>query len=224
MGRKQIDLTGRKFGRWTVLGPDPESSAAKETRWICRCECGNQKSVARRLLMAGESQSCGCLQRERTKRPKNRADLTGRRFGKLEVLGLSHIRNKQTYWRCRCECGNEYTVRCASLTSGMTKSCGCEEAKNRKKVNARIAPYMQDGTNVAMIRSSRPNSQSKSGVRGVWFSKRDQRWVANITLAGKKHSKAFKNFEDAVAWRREKEEELFRPIIDEFTVTNSRLI
>lgn len=52
------DLTGSKFGRFTLLHIDSES---KRVKWICRCECGVEKSIYERLLISGESKSCGCL-------------------------------------------------------------------------------------------------------------------------------------------------------------------
>jgi len=54
------DLTSQRFGRWTVLG----SSASRRERWDCRCDCGTTRSVRGSTLVAGESRSCGCLQRE----------------------------------------------------------------------------------------------------------------------------------------------------------------
>lgn len=32
-----FDLTGKRFGRFTVIG----LSAEKRSRWVCRCDCGN---------------------------------------------------------------------------------------------------------------------------------------------------------------------------------------
>lgn len=55
-------------------------------------------------------------------------DLTGKRFKRLIVVGLSHKNPKEknlAYWRCLCDCGNEIIVRGISLSSGATKSCGC---------------------------------------------------------------------------------------------------
>lgn len=56
-----IDLTGKKFGRWTVIKADKD---AKPRKWICRCECGTVRSVFERSLVSGKSVSCGCYQRE----------------------------------------------------------------------------------------------------------------------------------------------------------------
>jgi hypothetical protein len=60
---KLIDLTGQRFGRWTVLRR-VESSKWRATKWLCQCDCGNQSVVVGTSLRRGESQSCGCLRNE----------------------------------------------------------------------------------------------------------------------------------------------------------------
>ena len=74
------DLTGRRFGRLTVLErvedyrcetwyPWLEKPIVNKTaQWLCRCDCGNEKVVIGANLRAGRTKSCGCLQRERRKR------------------------------------------------------------------------------------------------------------------------------------------------------------
>lgn len=54
-------------------------------------------------------------------------DLIGRRFGRLVVISESDRKSasRDTYWNCRCDCGNEGTVNGKSLRSGATQSCGC---------------------------------------------------------------------------------------------------
>lgn len=51
-------------------------------------------------------------------------DLTGQRFGRLVVTGLSHV-SQRSYWRCICDCGNPCVVCGSKLINGNTKSCGC---------------------------------------------------------------------------------------------------
>lgn len=57
-----IDLTGQKFGRWTVL--ERGENVKRETHWICRCECGKVKSVSSKNLRNHKTESCGCLHAE----------------------------------------------------------------------------------------------------------------------------------------------------------------
>lgn len=52
------------------------------------------------------------------------ADLSGKRFGRWEVLARDLAIGK-TAWFCRCDCGQERSVRSGHLQSGASQSCGC---------------------------------------------------------------------------------------------------
>ena len=53
-------------------------------------------------------------------------DIIGAKFGKLTVIKRAPNRNtRQSWWLCRCECGNEKEIRGLKLVRGHTKSCGC---------------------------------------------------------------------------------------------------
>lgn len=54
-----IDLTGKAFGRLTVLHR-AEASLSGHTRWHCFCACGKALDVLAQSLREGRSQSCGC--------------------------------------------------------------------------------------------------------------------------------------------------------------------
>ena len=55
-------------------------------------------------------------------------DLTGRRFGKLVVLERAEDDiNRNRMWLCQCDCGNRKIIGGRHLTSGRTKSCGCDQ-------------------------------------------------------------------------------------------------
>lgn len=67
MGRKIRDLTGQKFGMLTAIKrvEDKVSSTGKHyVMWLCKCDCGNDKVVARSALVKNETRSCGCLKGE----------------------------------------------------------------------------------------------------------------------------------------------------------------
>jgi hypothetical protein len=56
--------------------------------------------------------------------------LIGKRLGKLEVVGVRRVRlgNGQLYAKviCKCDCGNTIEIFWTSLSSRVTKSCGCD--------------------------------------------------------------------------------------------------
>lgn len=68
----------------------------------------------------------------------NFKNLTGKKFGRLTVIGVSRKvesgNRERYYWRCKCDCGNEKEVRTDCLTSGLVKSCGCLK-KDQDKIN-----------------------------------------------------------------------------------------
>lgn len=54
-----IDLTGRKFGKLTVI-QRIENSKTGLVKYECQCECGNKSKVVGATLVDGRTQSCGC--------------------------------------------------------------------------------------------------------------------------------------------------------------------
>ena len=57
--KKRLDLTGRVFGRLTVIEPAPDKK--NKTRWICKCKCGETIAVYSNSLIQQNTRSCGCL-------------------------------------------------------------------------------------------------------------------------------------------------------------------
>jgi hypothetical protein len=67
MGKFQ-DLTGKKFGKLIVIKQAEkhvQPSGTSYTRWLCKCECGNEVTVRTSDLTRGHTKSCGCLQKEK---------------------------------------------------------------------------------------------------------------------------------------------------------------
>lgn len=137
---KHIDLTGQKFGDWTVV-ERVSNDKHNNARYLCRCVCGKENEVNAHSLTSGKSLSCGC---NRTK------DLTGRRFGKLLVIKrVENNKFNKTQYLCRCDCGRE-TVKLASLLlSGKTTSCGKQELEGKRfgrlLAIKEVEPIINDG-------------------------------------------------------------------------------
>jgi hypothetical protein len=62
------NLAGQRFGRLTVLSVAPRKGASRGARWLCRCDCGNEKIIAAQALRRRLTLSCGCLHREAVSR------------------------------------------------------------------------------------------------------------------------------------------------------------
>lgn len=143
---KLIDLTGQKFGKWTVVGR-AENANNGAPMWRCRCECGTVAIVNGSNLRDGKSRGCGCRNME----PKD--NLEGLTFGRLTVERLAGFNGQRArIWRCKCECGNEVDVIAASLKNGATTSCGCRQRE--------IAARTGEATGT--------HRETKTRLYGVW--------------------------------------------------------
>lgn len=163
MGYK-IDMTGQKFGRWTVIGFDCNKN--RQTMWKCRCDCGTEKSVEGAHLRDGRSKSCGCLTREKTSL-RSRKDVTNQRFGRLVALYPTEERQSgKIIWLCKCDCGNEVKVPIDSLTGKNTQSCGC---LSKEKTSERFCIDLTGQTFGKLTVIKRDNT--KNYKRARWLCK-----------------------------------------------------
>lgn len=126
MGRK-IDLTGKVFGKLTVISEHPERTPQGSVQWVCQCECGNSTIVSGDNLRRNHTLSCGCQKKESAQ--ARVIDLVGQRFGKLVVVERADTIDRQLYWWCQCDCGKIIRVCGNNLKQGKTKTCGCTPSK-----------------------------------------------------------------------------------------------
>jgi hypothetical protein len=68
MSKKRVlakDRVGKKFNRLTIIGYETkESSGARISYAVCKCDCGNEITTKMSHVVDGVSKSCGCLKRE----------------------------------------------------------------------------------------------------------------------------------------------------------------
>lgn len=125
---KLIDLTGKKFAHFIILGRDYETQKIKKDKevfWYCQCDCGNKFSARGHDIRDGKILSCGCLKKENAKNI-NAKNLIGQHFGLLTVLyKCNYLKDNHYVWHCKCNCGNEKDILGKYLTTGQVKSCGC---------------------------------------------------------------------------------------------------
>lgn len=160
------DLTGQKFGRLTVLYELPERKNGK-IQWRCRCDCGNEKDVLSTSLTSGHTQSCGCLQKEKTSAANKRnIDLVGHRFGRLVVLSRSVTSAK---WVCRCDCGNLVEVTTTHLKTGHTKSCGCLQ----KDITSEIRGINLNGQRFGLLTVEGLDIEKSTSEKKYWICQCD---------------------------------------------------
>lgn len=180
----RYDLTGKTFGRLTVLYYDDT-----EKKWVCRCACGNTKLTRTYSLTSGDTKSCGCLNREYicTKK-RNYRDITGNRYGYLEVIEYVRSGKNGTEWKCYChKCGSERVI--PSVWLKRYKSCGClSKASARNHAEQLHESISEFNTNVARLKNPEPNKNNKTtGIKGV-CQLSNGKYVAYIGFNGKRYT------------------------------------
>ena len=145
-----IDMTGQRCGKLIVVERDLKPHNGKEAWWICKCDCGNVKSIRGSDLRRGKTKSCGCLSIQQAKENikiaqenSYKADLTNKKFGLLTALYATDKRNSQNYviWHCKCECGNECESSTQDLQRGHKLSCGCLISKGEQKISSLLKEH-----------------------------------------------------------------------------------
>ena len=123
---RNLDLTGRRFGRLIVLNKVEGKKYFSNFLWHCKCDCGNECNIPTSSLVQDKTHSCGCLQKE-TVSNANKKSLIGKKFGLLTVLEEipERDKSKQILYKCKCDCGNIKNFIGRNLSNGSTMSCGC---------------------------------------------------------------------------------------------------
>ena len=126
MKRNFIDLTGKRFGRLTVVGIYDRTPNGC-IRWRCRCDCGNEIPVFKSVLMRnnGSIKSCGCVYLDELKKH------IGEKKDYLEIIGVEQIGRKGRII-VRCCCGKEKKMKLSQFYNKNVHSCGCIGVKKGK--------------------------------------------------------------------------------------------
>lgn len=123
------DLTGRKFGRLTVVKRYGNTNGKRKLpTWLCQCDCGEIAIRTGKALKASKNSGCD----------KCRflyMDLTGQKFGNLTVISRYISGDGEVLWHCKCDCGNVVKISTGRLNYGNVKSCGCAKAKRTTERN-----------------------------------------------------------------------------------------
>lgn len=116
------ELIGKVFGYWTVIEKDkPRNEKDKHKMYICKCICGEKRSIRKSVLINNRSKSCGC---------NGKIKYKGKRFGRLTCISdllytIDKNGQKRKAVKVKCDCGTEKIAYTYPLEKGITLSCGC---------------------------------------------------------------------------------------------------
>lgn len=222
------DLTGKTFGLLTVIEQADDyiapSSGKHYARWKCRCGCENQTIIevmSRSLTRSNGTKSCGCIKKItsaehcRSMRKFNIYDVNGE-YG----VGWTLNTNVEFYfdledydiikkycWHERIDSKDGYHALCSRDESGkiirMSSLLGYKyhdhidrNPLNNRRSNFRSATASENMCNRSLFKNN------KSGVTGVWWNNKHEKWAAYIKKHNVQyHLGLFTNKDDAVRAR-----------------------
>lgn len=212
------DLTGRIFGRLEVKGFKEWytfSSGQRRSVWECICTCGKTTHVMGGNLTSGHTMSCGCFSNESriTRQISHGMSKTPEYCSYIGMICRcfdSKIKSFENYGgRGITVCDRWLEAEDGGLLNFITDMGERPEGMtlDRIDVNGNYEPsncrWATDGVQTFNQRVRRDN---KSGVTGVHWHKKLEKWEAAIQKEGRKHILGyFHDYEVAVSHRRQAE-------------------
>ncbi len=227
MVKVKKDLTGKEFGRLTVIcraDDQPNGRGGFRAMWRCKCGCdkGTITIVRGAHLTSGTIQSCGCLKMERafeTNKKYNSYEKRQDEHGEWYYVGWTSNTNKEFYFNIedyndvKDLCWSEkisrnyhrlqaYSVKLKRMVT-MSHVLGCKNYDhidrnplNNRRNNLRPATLAENARNKTKLRDN------ESGVMGVGWNKKTQKWIVRIMVDRQSiYLGLFVNKEDAIKAR-----------------------
>lgn len=119
-------------------------------------------------------------------------NMAGMRIGRLVVVKrVGKRKNGNITWLCECDCGNTCVVDGHLLRLGLTSSCGCirrEQSRELIRKNPKTSKHIGDWHMLEKTwhpKTDDLRANNKSGVTGVSFDQKQQRWIARLFFGGR---------------------------------------
>lgn len=99
---KFIDLTGKTFGRWTVIKQADSTIRSdgkrKQVNWICQCSCNKHTIKTLSSSELGRSKSCGCIREELFTNWVRNQDKQLNHYDLMGDYGMGYTKDNQEFF------------------------------------------------------------------------------------------------------------------------------
>lgn len=213
---KFTDLTGEKFGRLTVIRR-LENDKHRNSRWSCKCECGEIVNVLGFCLKNGNTKSCGCFMfDEASKRHIKHGHVTKGKSSPTYRTWINMIQRcnnpNASYYSYYGGRGINVCERWMNFENFL-EDMGERPSKNhsieRKDSNGDYClSNCKWGTSQEQGRNRSIQNNNKSGYKGIYKVNKTGKWTAAIGVSKKTiYIGSYEILEDAVQARKKAEQE-----------------
>ena len=219
------DLVNQKFGHLTVVKFSHSENG--RAMWLCDCDCGNTNVIIKgKYLLNGDTKSCGCANIERIKQMGKDNQKHNNIKQVDNIIDVMLCEDK--FFMCDIKdwenCNNIYwylnnTGYARGVVDGKSilfhnyiiETGDDEEIDhidgnrlNNTRTNLRVIKRIDNMKNKGKY------INNTSGVTGVYYHKKLDKWEARIQADGISHYLGiYDNYEDAVSIRKNAEEKYF---------------
>lgn len=208
-------------------------------QWVCECSCSEHNRIVVRGSFLTQrtkpTQSCGCLQKEKVKATVGKYVKKSNQYSDVQrdehgsyYIGLTSNTNKEFYIDAEhfeivkdlCWCEHHPRPSFSTLVA-YDPNTGKKNIKMHQLIGYGMYDHIDRNELNNRVYNLRPctpqeNSYNKSkrndntsGITGVSWNKRTNKWDANLQCNGIRWRKCFSDFEDAVKCRLEAEAKYF---------------
>lgn len=204
--KKYINIMNKKFGRLLVVEDTQESKKGNKI-WLCKCDCGKTIKVMSISLRNGNTQSCGCLKKEKIKKSntKHNKSKTSEYYAWSNMIQrCSNPKNKEyknyggrgilvsNEWK------NDFNKFLKDMGEKPNKNLSLDRIDNNKgycKENCRWTDSYEQSINQRMKKTN------KLKIKNISYSERDNLYYVDITRRKNRYRKSFKKLENAIDWK-----------------------
>jgi len=194
-----INMAGQKINKWSVLSFD-RFDGRGEAYWICRCACGNVRSLSGYTVRKGTSKGCIACREPRRKGVDYLVENGVARFGSPVTgeftVSLKDAARVSNHGWCRRKRDGYFVASIGgraillhSFLLGSRKGMYADHINGDRTDNRR--ENLRWATPSESARNLNISSRNTSGYKGVHWNKRRKKWQAYIRTHNRQQTLGF---------------------------------